>query len=286
MKTTRFVSVQFKLALVFTLIFLVGMLFLAGSFRISASVIDYNNQARSTYARVRELYQAKTYFEQLRKAITHYEFTSDASQLDEFYSNYSRVQQYLKNAASDKSILASEVKTLQDLATELETLRGQSEQIIAAVDEEGGTGSSDWDEVVEINVAVSARFDSIFTQINGLTQGREANLNMLRAKVESSSSTIQVATLVILLVFILLIIFAALTITRQVNLPLIQMAASLNELEHLRDNDFIASSLDRLVERQDEMGYLAREYLQMAGAVQKRQSVLQQEAEAIRIKIH
>ncbi|MEW5869003.1 MAG: hypothetical protein AB1894_06980 [Chloroflexota bacterium] len=79
-----------------------------------------------------------------------------------------------------------------------------------------------------------------------------------------------------------LIIFAALTISHQINQPLILLA---DELKHIQENNFNPSTLDKLTKRQDEMGYLAREYLQMASAVQNRQAMLQQEAEEIRGKI-
>jgi len=78
------------------------------------------------------------------------------------------------------------------------------------------------------------------------------------------------------------IVVVAWIVARQIHGPLIGMT---DELQRIAEERFDPAVLDGLAARRDEVGYLAREYLQMASAVLHRQANLQQEADEIRAKI-
>ena len=83
-------------------------------------------------------------------------------------------------------------------------------------------------------------------------------------------------------IFLVVVTIAALVINRQIHAPLIRMT---DELKHIQDDRFEPAALGSLPERRDEVGYLAREYLQMGSAVLNRQTDLRQEADEVRAEI-
>ncbi|MFN2166840.1 MAG: hypothetical protein ACK2U9_11340, partial [Anaerolineae bacterium] len=63
MNKPRFVSAQTRLNLVFTLLFLVGMIILTGFVQASIQAMSYNTEARLTFTEARQLYQAQAYLQ-------------------------------------------------------------------------------------------------------------------------------------------------------------------------------------------------------------------------------
>lgn len=274
-KTTRYVSLQNRLALVLTLIFLTGIFFLANFLKTSANVIAYNGTSRSIMIKARQLYQAKVYLQQFERAVNVYEINSDPDALDEYNSSYSRLHQYLVNAA-DESPTAEERQSLQKMSADLDALRQKFDQVILAVDAE------DWDAVVNLDNEAYLLVEQIFTQIGSLIDARNAELGEVIDEIDTFSTLGFLAILITLPIFLILVVVAALIIARQIHAPLIRMA---DELKNVQESRFASASLGKLPERRDEIGYLAREYLRMAEAVQNRSADLQREIEAIQAKI-
>ncbi|MBN2550245.1 MAG: hypothetical protein JXB15_13865 [Anaerolineales bacterium] len=274
-RTKRYVSLQNRLALVLTLIFLIGIFFLANFLKTSADVIAYIGTSRAAVIKTRQLYQAKVYLQQFERAVNVYEINSDPDALDEYNSSYSRLHQYLANAV-DEAATADERQALQQMSTDLESLRQNFDQVIAAVDAE------DWETVVNLDNDAYVLVDLIFTRIGSLIDVRNAELGEMIDEIDTFSIFGYLAILVTLPVFLILVVLAALIIAKQIHAPLIRMA---DELEHIQESRFAPASLGKLPERRDEIGYLAREYLKMAEAVQNRSAHLQGEIEAIKAKI-
>lgn len=275
MKTSPFVSIQDKLALIFTIIFLAGIILLTSLLKISTDVIAGHAQARQTYNQARQYFQAKVYFQQFENALTQYEITGDYDWLDVYHSSYSSLLELLAQA-SGQSSGAGETQALTRLSTDLQSLRATFDQAILAVDEE------DWDAVDAREEEAYPMVESIFAQINNLIQARDVLLKGLQSRVQTFSQAALLAILAALVVFLGLVFSAALIIARQINMPLIQMADEVGNLEAGR---FEAAALGKLPGRRDEVGYLSREYLGMAEAVAKGEEGLREEAEAIRGKI-
>lgn len=275
MKKARFVSSQTRLNLVFTLLFLVAVSILTGFIKTSTNTMAYNTEARNTYAQARKLFQAQVYLQQFERALNAYELTADYDTLSEYHSSYARLQQSLANAAAETEI--PEEKTgLDSLIQDLTTLHQQFGQVIQAVDEE------DWEAVTALDSQAYTLVGPIFDQIDGLIQARTETLSELRSEVADFTDLAWLAIALALPTFLVVVIIATLVISRQIHAPFIRMA---DELKHIQADRFDQAALGSLPKRQDEVGYLAREYLQMASTVLNRQAGLQQEASEVRAKI-
>ena len=275
MKKTRFISSQTRLNLVFTLLFLVAVSILTGFIKTSTNTMAYNTEARNTYAQARKLFQAQVYLQQFERALNAYELTADYDTLSEYHSSYARLQQSLANAAAETEI--PEEKTgLDSLIQDLATLHQQFGQVIQAVDEE------DWEAVTALDSQAYTLVGPIFDQIDGLIQARTETLSELRSEVADFTDLAWLAIALALPTFLVVVIIATLVISRQIHAPFIRMA---DELKHIQADRFDQAALGSLPKRQDEVGYLAREYLQMASTVLNRQAGLQQEASEVRTKI-
>ncbi len=275
MKKARFVSSQTRLNLVFTLLFLVAVSILTGFIKTSTSTMAYNAEARNTYAQARKLFQAQVYLQQFERALNAYELTADYDTLSEYHSSYARLQQSLANAAAETEI-PEEKAGLDSLIQDLATLHQQFGQVIRAVDEE------DWETVTALDSQAYTLVGPIFDQIDGLIQARTETLSDLRSEVTDFSGLAWLAIALALPTFLVVVIIATLVISRQIHAPFIRMT---DELKHIQADRFDQAALGSLSKRQDEVGYLVREYLQMAFAVLNRQAGLQQEASEVRAKI-
>ena len=275
MKKASFVSSQTRLNLVFTLLFLVAVIILTGFIKTSTSTMAYNAEARNIYAQARKLFQAQVYLQQFERALNAYELTADYDTLSEYHSSYARLQQSLANAAAETEI--PEEKTgLDSLIQDLATLHQQFGQVIQAVDEE------DWEAVTALDSQAYTLVGPIFDQIDGLIRARTETLSELRSEVTDFTGLAWLAIALALPIFLVVVTIATLVISRQIHAPLIRMT---DELKHIQEDRFAPAALGSLPGRQDEVGYLAREYLQMASAVLNRQAGLQQEASEVRAKI-
>jgi len=275
MKKSRFVSSQTRLNLVFTLLFLVAVIILTGFIKTSTSTMAYNAEARTTYAQARKLFQAQVYLQQFERALNAYELTADYDTLTEYHSSYARLQQSLANTAAETGI-PEEKAGLDNLIQDLAALHQQFGQVIQAVDEE------DWEAVTALDGQAYTLVGPIFDQIDALIQARTGTLSELRSEVSGFTGQAWLAIALALPVFLVVVVIATLVISRQIHAPLIRMTA---ELKHIQEERFDPAALGSLPERQDQVGYLAREYLQMASAVLNRQAGLQQEASEVRAKI-
>jgi CHASE3 domain sensor protein len=275
MTRSRFVSVQTRLSLVFTLLFLAGVIILAGFVQTSISAMAYNATASDTYTQTRRFYQAQAYLQQFEKALNDYELTADYDTLSEYQSSYARLQQSLANIAADTD-LPEEKAALDKLGGDLAALRQAFDQVIEAVDEE------DWDAVVTLDNQAYDMVPPIFDQIDTLIEARSETLVELQGKVGTFTDVVWFAILLAVPLFLAVVVVVAFTVARQIHAPLGCMTG---KLANVRQEQFDPAALASLAERRDEIGYLAREYIQMAAAVTQRQAQLRQEAGEIRARI-
>ena len=275
MKNARFLSTQSRLNLVFTLLFLVGVIILTSFIGTSIRAMAYNAEARTTYTQVRQLYQVAAYLQQFEKALNDYELTADYDTLSAYYSSYARLQQSLAKIATQTET-PGEKDALDELAQDVATLRGQFDRVIQAVD------AKDWARVVALDEEAYALVQPIFEQIDSLVQARGEVLAELRDQVDTFTTLSWLALALAVPVFVVIILVVAGIVARQIHGPLMRMT---DELKRIEEERFDPEGLAALAARRDEVGYLAREYLQMAAAVLNRQAGLAQEAEEIRARI-
>jgi nitrogen fixation/metabolism regulation signal transduction histidine kinase len=148
--------------------------------------------------------------------------------------------------------------------------------VIQAVDAE------DWERVVQLDEEAYTLVQPIVDQIEGRIQVRSDALAELRDQVDTFTTLSWLSIALALPAFVAAIAVAAWIVARQIHGPVIRMT---DELPRIEEERFDPAGLSPLAERRDEVGYLAREYLQMASAVLGRRAGLQQEADEIRARI-
>lgn len=275
MKNARFVSTQNRLNLVFTLLFMIGVLILTSFIGTSIRAMAYNADASTTYTQVRQLYQVAGYLQQFEEALNDYELTSNYDTLSEYNSSYARLQQSLANIAAQTQF-PGEKEILDDLAQDITALREGFDRVIQAVDAE------DWEGVVALDEEAYTLVQPIIDRIESRIQVRGNALADLRGQVDTFTTLSWVAIALALPVFAAVVVVVAWIVARQIHGPVIRMT---DELKRIEEERFDPGTLAALAGRRDEVGYLAREYLQMASAVLDRQAGLEQEAADIRTKI-
>ena len=275
MHKKRFSSTQGRVTAAFTLLFLVGVIILTLFLKTSADAIAYNAAARAAYVEARQFYTAKEYLQQFERTLNKYELTSDYDTRSQYYSSYAKLQQFLVTATANAADPEEEAR-LKQLTQDLASLRAKFDLIIAAVDAE------DWDKVIALDKDAYTLVKPIFAQIDVLIQARTDMLAGLRSEVQTFATLGWLSILAALPIFLLLVGFVTVTFTRQLHAPLIVMT---DELKNIAASRFDPAALGNLPERHNEIGYLAREYLTMASAVQTHQANLQKEAEEIKTRI-
>lgn len=274
MRESRFVSVQARLALVFTLLFVVGVVFLAAFLRILSGTMAYHTTARDLYGQTRQLYQTRAALQYFQRAVNDYELTADYDTLTEYRSSYARVQQSLANLAAAET--PDEQAHMLALSQDLGRVRGQLDQVIQAVDAE------DWDAVAALDEQAGTMVGPLLDDIDRTIQARSQSLTDLRDEVAGFARLAWLLVAVALPAFAVMVVVVAWTVARQLHAPLGRLTG---ELAAIQAERFDPAALGKLPERRDEVGYLAREYLHMAGQVLHRQAALQAEAADLRAKI-
>jgi CHASE3 domain sensor protein len=276
MKTSRFTSIQSKLYLIFTILFLAGLVCLVAFLKIAADAIAFYAPARSTYIQARQLYQARMHLQELEKSLILYELTADVEQLEPYNSSYSRLQENLSSAIQQTSDPA-QVQALSELSVDIEALKQDFDLVIPAVEDEDSAA------VILLHEAAYASMPAIFDQLDVQVAARSLELAQLRSQVSAFAGIANIFILCAAPFFLILAVIAGFIIARQLHAPLLLMS---DELAHIQEDRFDPKALGGLPARRDELGYLGREYLHMAEAVHDHRIALEKDAAEFRSRIH
>lgn len=265
---------QSRLFLVFTILFGFSVLVLSLLLNNVIQMMRIQQQTREAFETNRQAYRLQSTLQQFQLALQTYE--NSASPLAE--ENLAMLQDQILR---EHSILygmtdADAQAELDQFASQYEGLKDLSGQIIAKVDEEA------WDDVLALHTQAGAVVQDMQAIAAQIQEAGMEDLQAAQSKAEVFQWMIWIFGLAALPLFLLLPGLTAVVIDRQMNHPLDQLAGAARALQ---TSAFQPQSLESLAARGDEIGALARRFLQMAAAVEQRTALLQQEADAIQAKI-
>jgi methyl-accepting chemotaxis protein len=275
-------SLQARLVLVFSLLFVFSILALSFFLFNILNIIEANNQSRLVFEENRRIYQIESLFKQYHLGLVNYAVSSSSLAEMRLTSLERRIDETLAdlqqlpptgNPAPFES-LARQKESLSTLT--LETIEAIYEQEFLDPEEQ------DWSEPLQLTEQVNTQFETIYAELNLLRQQGKQQIETITAQAETRSQLAFSLGLIAIPIFIGLALLVAITIYLQINLPLAQLARAATDL---KERKFKPQDLAPLVKRSDEIGDMAREFLKMAEAVQARTAQLEQEAAEIRAKI-
>jgi methyl-accepting chemotaxis protein len=275
-------NTQSRLVLVFSFLFVFCVLALSVFLFNILNIVALNDQSRTVFEENRRIYQLETMFKQYHLGLVNYSVTS---------SELADMRLAALDQRIDETLLALQHQPptgnsapFEALAGKKETLAALVAQIIDEVDEQDALDyeDQDWSEAGQLTVQINQQFDSLYADLRLLREEGRAQLDALGQQAEFSSLLVMIVGLLSIPAFLGLAFLVAITIFAQINLPLEQLAQAARDL---KERKFNPADLEKLTQRSDEIGGMAREFLKTAQAVHARTSELEKEAEEIRAKI-
>lgn len=280
---TKTGNLQARLMLVFSILLVFCVLALSVFLFNVLQLVSLNNQSRVVFEENRRVYQLEMMLKQYQIGLKNY--TASASSLAEMRlaALDERIDETLFSLQNQPPMDdPAPFESLAEQKVSLSTLAGQ---IIAGVDEQDQLDyeDQDWSEVAELSLEANALFARLYVEIGAVRAAGVDELDDLSSRAELFSWFAWTVALLSAPTFLVLALLVALIIYLQINLPVEQLARAAQDL---KNRQFNPADLAGLAKRNDEIGLMARDFLQMAGVVEKRTEFLQQEAAEIRAKIH
>jgi len=271
----RRLSIQNRLFAVFGIIILICTLAVGFNLLNTVQVGAQNEILDSLFRKVRNYYKAQNLLQQMDLAEKSFVAQGYDSYVDDF-DNYSTQMEVFIRQALIEAESATEKNTLVALQKTLQAHVGNFRAIGPAVYEE------DWDAVDQQQGTLYEEVYDLNEQINAILEESYT--------VFDDTDTLQTITQfgailvsgVALIFFVILALVAALVLNSQVNRPVQQLTEAIAAIE---TGQFDPAALQKLTERQEEIGHLSRAVIDMAAAIQQREQALQQQADDIRAKI-
>lgn len=275
-------NLQARLMLVFSILLVFCVLALSVFLFNILQLVSLNNQSRVVFEENRRVYQLEMMLKQYQIGLKNY--TASASSLAE-------MRLAALDERIDEALLAlqnqppmEDPAPFESLAEQKVSLSALAGQIIAGVDEQDQLDyeDQDWSEVAKLSLDANALFAKLYVEIGAVRAAGVDELDDLSSRAGLFSWFALIVALLSVPAFIFLALLVALIIYLQINLPMEQLARAAQDL---KNRQFNPADLSGLVKRNDEIGQLARDFIQMAAAVEQRTELLQKEAAEIRAKI-
>jgi methyl-accepting chemotaxis protein len=268
-------NLQVRLSTVFTVLFVFCALVISMLLFSVVTMISFNSQISEVFERNRQVYRLIALTEQYDVDLNQYEINSSQRAQEEMASMGDRLNEMV--AALRLSLPEEDLANLEKYSSYQKQLPPLVEQIVAAVNGE------QLNRVQTLDNKVNALMDSMYAEINAISDRGVAELQDVKDLAEIFSWAVYIGAALAILVFLCLYVFASLVAYLQINEPLAELTRAAKDLAA---GKFRPAEIEKLAGREDEIGGMARDFLTMASAVGQRATLLQQEADEIRAKIH
>jgi nitrogen fixation/metabolism regulation signal transduction histidine kinase len=270
-------DLQSRLVLTFSALFMFCVLALSIFLFNVLQLVSLSNQAQMLYEQNQHVYKLESMFKQYHLDIKNYAISSSPLAEQRLTALQRRIDEILHNQPS----VSTDFKVIISQNADIQTLAAQ---IIEAVDDQDALeyDQQDWSEVAALSLTINNRFADLHADLELMRVEAQEELDNLTLQAEVFSLLVLGISLLSIPTFLALALIVAMTIYAQINLPLEQLTQAAQDL---KERKFKPSDIEGLTHRQDEIGAIARDFLQMASAVEKRAEILKQEAEEIRAKI-
>lgn len=183
---------------------------------------------------------------------------------------------YLRN-----SLIRTEEADLQFILSQIETEFIAYEGIYIRVLEAGE--KNDWETAVSLGEESAAKIEKTTFQIDKIIEHYQG---IVDDRVETANRNIlytQVGGYAAIGIYLILVILTARILMNQISNPIILMIEASKSVE---ENRFEAKALDGLSGRGDEVGRLARAFIQMSESFKEREQSIQEQIEEVRVKVN
>jgi methyl-accepting chemotaxis protein len=272
-------NLQARLTLVFSVLFVFSVLALSFFLFNILQLVSLNEQARTIFEQNRRLYQAETLARQYQIQLNLYLTNASPNAAMVFYALEYQLDDVLFQLESnppvgdtdDYASLFERREAIGDIAFEI------FEVIVNEEFEE-----PDWDAVADLGFEADEYFKQMYADLHLLRAEGADELAAVQTQAQTFGLFAGIIGVVALPAFVGLALLVALIIYFQIHLPMAQLERAAKELQ---TRQFDPASLEKLSRREDEIGAMAREFLEMAESVSARTVQLEQEAAEIRAKI-
>jgi nitrate/nitrite-specific signal transduction histidine kinase len=270
-------DLQSRLVLTFSALFMFCVLALSIFLFNVLQLVSLSNQAQMLYEQNQHVYKLESMFKQYHLDIKNYAISSSPLAEQRLTALQRRIDEILQNQPS----VSTDFKAITRQNADIQTLAAQ---IIEAVDDQDALeyDQQDWSKVAALSLTINNRFADLHADLELIRVEAQEELDNLTFQAEVFSLLVLGIGLLSIPAFLALALIVAMTIYAQINLPLEQLTQAAQDL---KERKFKPADIEGLTHRQDEIGAIARDFLQMASAVEKRAEILKQEAEEIRAKI-
>jgi len=279
----RKLSIQNRLFVIFGVIIVICTLAVGFNLFNTVQIGAQNEVLDSLFRKVRNYYKAQNLLQQMDLAEKSFVAQGYDSYVDDFNNYNAQMETFIRHALI-KATAPIEKNTLVALQEGLRRHIANFKDIIDPVYEE-----NEKEEEEQNWESITAQQETLIEEIYGLNAKIDAMLEE-NYTVFDNTDTLQDNTQrgailvsgVALIFFVILALVAAIVLTSQVNRPVQQLTEAVAVIEA---RQFDPAALQKLTGRQEEIGQLSREVVDMAAAIQQREQALQQQADDIRAKI-
>ena len=273
--STSRLDLQTRLFITFTVLFITSVLILAFFLQNAIGLLNQSSQARRVFEYSRLTYQMQDLFAQYEFSLNSYAIAYEAA------DSTARMEMDALSARLDDAILNLQRQGADQAAVDRLTAskRGLAELFNQSAD---AIEAEDWDTVVDLDEQIEAPLLDFYDQIDALSLEALNKLETVNEQVDNFQTGLYLGAGAAGLLFFILALVTAVLIHIQINRPLGQLEEACGQV---LDGSFKPASLNKLVRRGDEIGYMAREFTSMARQVDSRSETLTAEGQNIRSKI-
>ncbi len=268
-------SIQNRLFMVFGIIILTCTLAVGFNLFNTVQVGAQSEVLDRLFGKVREFYQAQDLLQKMDLAEKSFVAQGYDSYLDDF-DNYSAQMEAFIRQALIEADQPREKNALIALQETLQTHADNFRAIIPAVYEE------EWDAVNEQQGTLFTEIDDLNDKVNAILEESYTTFDDMDTWQTLTQFGAVLASAIALVVFVILAFIAAIVLSSQVNRPIRRLTEAVAAIEA---RQFDPTTVQKYAGRQEEIGQLARAFVDMAAAIQQREQTLQQQADEIRAKI-
>ena len=275
-------NLQARLTLIFTILFVFCIITISILLFNITRMISYNSLARNIFEDSRQIYQLELMLKQYQLGLKHYAISSSSNAEQQLAALDLRIDETIAALKIENSVANTTV--LERVANKKEELSALADRILIAVDEQESKDveNQDWGIVAEIDEQADALFKTLYADVSLIRTAAIQQLDDIGYEAETYRLFAYLLSLLVIPAFLALALIVALIVYFQINLPVEQLVRATRDLQ---ERKFNPADLEKLAHRSDEIGAMARDFINMATAVEQRTSQLQQEANEIRAKI-
>lgn len=271
-----------RLAQTFSIMFVFCVLALSLFLFSILQLISFNNQIQTRYQENQHIYQLEHMLRQYHLMLKNYTISSSPISAERLSVLERRIDESLQNLQEQQTI--KDPAYLETLARQNTTIQTLAAQTIEAVDEQDALEylQQDWTEVASLGLKANSDFANLYATLEIIRISAQDEFDTLTLFAEIFSLIAFITGMLNIPAFAFLGLLVAGIIYTQINLPLEQLTQAAQDLQQ---RQFNPATISHLLNQNNEIGAIAREFLTMAAMVEQRAETLQQEAEEIRAKI-